>query len=298
MNARLGYRTSCAVILATWCIAVAMCPSMAADVGAANPWAHRVKHGFVDSRYGQLHYLTAQPEAGLSHKQWKTPLVDAMGRDRIVFAFDTPGQGLSDGPDRVVTIADYAAVMAAALTQLEFGKTRPVDVFANHTGVWIAGELAIRQPAMVRRLVLNGVYVVPEEIWRANVARLHLESSSAEFFQTVATYLPLARQYYLDRGMSDADWGRMVVSSLTPLQRREYGHVAAFSYAAEAPARLPLITQPTTLLLIDDGIADRTRNALPLFKNVARVIERMDWKEGLFYTRTAEVAALLRSVLE
>ena len=314
MNARLGYRTSCAVILATWCIAVAMCPSMAADVGAANPWAHRVKHGFVDSRYGQLHYLTAQPEAGLSHKQWKTPLVmfhqsplssqeftplvDAMGRDRIVFAFDTPGQGLSDGPDRVVTIADYAAEMTAALTQLEFGKTRPVDVFANHTGVWIAGELAIRQPAMVRRLVLNGVYVVPEEIWRANVARLHLENSSAAFFETIATYLPLARQYYLDRGMSDADWGRMVVSSLTPLQRREYAHVAAFSYAADAPARLPLITQSTTLLLIDDGIADRTRNALPLFKNVTRVIERMDWKEGLFYTRTAEVAALLRSVLD
>ena len=280
----------------------------------ADPLTLRVKHGFADSVYGQIHYLTAQPEVSLPRRNWKTPLlmfhqsplssqefgplIAEMGRDRIVVALDTPGQGLSDGPDQVVTIADYATAMDAALTQLGYGKARPVDIFANHTGVWIAGELAIRHPAMVRRLVLNGVYVVPEDIWRANLARLRLENSSAEFFETITASLPRARQYYLDRGMSDADWGRMVINSLTPLRRREYGHVAAFSYAADAPARLPLITQPTTLLLIDDGIADRTRGAIPLFRHVTRVIERMDWKEGLFYTRTSEVAALLREALD
>ncbi len=286
----------------------------AAAAGPADPLALRIRHGFTDSPYGQVHYLSAQPEPALPRRAWKTPLVmfhqsplsarefapliAEMGRDRVVIALDTPGQGLSDGPDRIVTIADYALVLDAALGQLGFGKKRPVDVFANHTGVWIAGEIAICNPSMIRRIVLNGVYVVPEDVWRANVARVPLQDSSAAFFQTMATDLPRARQYYLDRGMSDADWGRMVVGSLTPLQRREYGHVAAFRYAADAPARLPLISQPVTLLLIDDGIADRTRGALPLFRNVTKVIEHLDWKEGLFYTRPAEVAAVLRESLD
>jgi len=286
--------------------------AMAADRG--DPLPHRVKQGFVDSRYGQLHYLTAKPEPGLSRDQWKTalvmfhqsplsarefgPLIVEMARDRTVVALDTPGQGLSDGPEEAVTIADYAADMDAALAALGYGNDRPVDVLGNHTGVWIATELAIRHPNLIRKLVLNGVYLVPEEVWRHNIARLNVPGSSGEFFEAMGNELPRSRQYYLDRGMSDADWGRMLVGTLTPLQRREYGHVAAFRYAADARARLPLITQPTTLLLIDDGIADRTRGALPLFRNVHKVIEHMEWREGLFYTRTSEVAAMLRDVLD
>lgn len=47
----------------------------------------------------------------------------------------------------------------------------------------------------------------------------------------------------------------MVISSLTPLQPREFGHVT-------------------------------------------RVVEHVDWKEGLFYTRTSDVAALLHEALD
>ena len=302
------------ILLALIFISVANAATGQPPAGPADPLSSRIRQGFADSIYGQLHYLTSQPQASLARRHWKTPLVmfhqsplsarefgpliAEMGRDRVVLAFDTPGQGLSDGPDRAVTIADYAAAMDSALGQLGYGRARPVDVFANHTGVWIASELAIRHAALIRKLVFNGVYVVPEEIWRANIARLTLQNSSGEFFETIGPALARSRQYYLERGMSDADWGRMVVSSLNPLQRREFGHVAAFSYAADAPTRLPLITQPVTLLLIDDGIAERTRAARPLFRDVAAVIERLEWKEGLFYTHTAEVGAVLRNALD
>jgi hypothetical protein len=171
-------------------------------------------------------------------------------------------------------------------------------VFGNHTGVWIGGELAIRNPKLVRKLVLNGIYVVPENVWRTNLTRLTLQSSSGEFFDAMASYLPASRQRYMANGMSDADWGRMIVDSLAPRQRREFGHVSAFSYAEEAEARLPLITQAVTVLLIDDGIAAQSRAALPLFKKLAGVIDRLQWKEGLFYTHTAEVGAVLRAALD
>jgi pimeloyl-ACP methyl ester carboxylesterase len=280
----------------------------------ADALALRIRQGFADSVYGQLHYLTAQPEAGLPKSRWKTPLVmfhqsplsarefgpliAEMGRDRVVVAFDTPGQGLSDGPDQPVRIAQYAAVMDRALKAMGYGPRHPVDVFGNHTGVWIGGELAIRDPVLVRRLVLNGVYVVPESEWRANIAHLKLQSDSGAFFDTMTTYLEASRKRYEANGMSDAQWGRMIVDTLTPLQRREFGHVSAFSYAEEAKARLPLITQPVTLLLIDDGIADMTRGAARLFPNVSKIVDRTQWKEGLFYIHTAEVGAVLRDALD
>ena len=280
----------------------------------ADPLTLRVKHGFADSIYGQVHYLTASPGAGLANARWKTPLVmfhqsplsarefgpliAEMGRDRVVIAFDSPGQGLSDGPDRPVKMAQYAAVMGQALTQLGYGPTQPIDVFGNHTGVWVGGELAIHNPKLVRKLVLNGIYLVPESVWRSNIAGLTLQNSSGEFFDTMATYLPASRKRYMGNGMSDADWGRMIVDTLVPRQRREFGHVSAFSYAEEAEARLKLITQPVTVLLIDDGIADKSRAALPLFKRLAGVIDRTQWKEGLFYTHTAEVGAVLREALD
>ena len=300
-----------------WVVLLALTCTGAADAAPgqpADPLSLRIRQGFVDSIYGQLHYLTAQPGASLARKRWQAPLVmfhqsplsarefgpliAEMGRDRVVVALDTPGQGLSDGPDHVVTIADYAAAMDSALGQLGFGRARPVDVFANHTGVWIAGEIAIRNPALIRKLVFNGVYVVPEEVWRANIARLTLQNSAGEFFETIGPALARSHQYYLERGMSDADWGRMVVSSLNPLQRREFAHVAAFSYAADAPTRLPMISQSVTLLLIDDGIAERTRAARPLFRHVAAAMEHLEWKEGLFYTHTSELGAALRAALD
>ena len=103
---------------------------------------------------------------------------------------------------------------------------------------------------------------------------------------------------YMANGLSDNDWGRLIVDTLEPRQRREFGHVSAFSYAEEAEARLKLITQPVTVLLIDDGIADKSRAALPLFKRLAGVIDRTQWKEGLFHTHTVEVGAVLREALD
>ena len=305
----------------TWvCMALAQTPTAATPTLApdasqpAEPLALKIRQGFADSRYGQVHYLTSHPEANLPKSKWKTPLVmfhqsplsarefgpliAAMGKDRVVIAFDTPGQGLSDGPERPVRMAHYAAVMDTALKAMGYGAKQPVDVFGHHTGVWVGGELAIQNPKLVRRILFSGVYLVPESVWRGNIAHLPVCNSSGEFFEGMATALPRSRDYYAARGMSDADWGRMVVDTLNPRHRREFVHIAAFSYAEEAETRLPMITQPVTLLLIDDGIAEQTRSAAHLFKHLTKVVERMDLKEGLFYTRTDDVAAVLREALD
>jgi len=284
--------------------------------GAATAWAEPaappIRQGFVDSVYGQLHYLTARPAGPAWH--WKTPLVlfhmspmsarefgpliAEMGRDRVVIAFDTPGQGLSDGPDHPVTIADYAVAIDKALHAMGYGLKNPIDEFADHTGVWIAGEIAIRDPAMVQKIVFNGVYVVPEAVWRSHLDGVKIPPSNAAFFDGLGAQIAKSHKLYTDRGVSDADWGRLVIESIAPMDRLEFAKIAAFSYTAQAPERLKLIRQPVTLLLMDDTTADATRTAAALFPSPPRIVEHMEWRLGFFYTQTAEVAAFLRGALD
>jgi pimeloyl-ACP methyl ester carboxylesterase len=278
----------------------------------ADPPAPPIRQGFTDSVYGQLHYLTARPAGVPSH--WKTPLVlfhmspmsarefgpliAEMGRDRMVIAFDTPGQGLSDGPDHPVTIADYAVAIDKALHAMGYGPKKPIDEFADHTGVWIAGEIAIRDPAMVKKIVFNGVYVVPEENWRGHLDRIKIPPSNAAFFDGLGEAIAKSHTLYMDRGVSDADWGRIVMDSIAPMDRLEFAKIAAFSYTPQAPARLKLIRQPVTLLLMDDTTADATRAAAALFPARPNIVDHMEWRLGCFYTKTVEVGAFLRGALD
>jgi pimeloyl-ACP methyl ester carboxylesterase len=83
-----------------------------------------------------------------------TEVLRDLGRDRFVYAPDTPGFGESDLPDQPPEIADYAAAMCELLDHLGHG---PVDLLGYHTGSSIAVELALQRRCQVRRLVLIGV---------------------------------------------------------------------------------------------------------------------------------------------
>jgi pimeloyl-ACP methyl ester carboxylesterase len=282
-----------------------------ATAAGAEPSAPPIRQGFVDSVYGQLHYLTARPAGAapplktplvlfhmspMSAREFG-PLIAEMGRDRVVIAFDTPGQGLSDGPDHPVTIADYAVAIDQALHAMGYGSKQPIDEFADHTGVWIASEIAIRDPALVRKLVFNGVYYVPEADWRAHLDHIKIPPSNAAFFEGLGEQIAKSHKLYTERGVSDADWGRLVVDSIVPMDRLEFAKIAAFRYTPQAPARLKLIHQPVTLLLMDDTTADATRAAAALFPAPPRMVEHMEWRLGFFYTQTADVGAFLRGAL-
>ena len=288
-------------------------PTVAAPPATTpTPLDHPVnlRRGYVDMRYGQLHYQMATPP--LPEAARKRPLImfhqsplssmelaaiaAEMGSDRVTIAVDTPGQGFSDGPTEVPTIADYAAAIDEALHRLGYDAAHPIDVLGNHTGAFIAGELAIREPAMVKRLVLAGVYVVPEERRLKAVAGLAHPANSAQFYDQLCQLIPILEKYYTEQNLDDAVWGRVLASSLLPLTRREYGHQAAFAYAATVTTRLPLISQPVLLLAMNDGIGGPTKDSARFFQH-AQLEDFPDFKEGAFTTHVHELAAVLRSYL-
>ena len=270
-----------------------------------------LRHGYVDSPYGQLHYSIAGPAGRSAGRDERPPivllhqspnssvefdaLVVALGRDRVAIAIDTPGHGGSDGPSEIPTIEDYAAAIATGLRNLGHGAGRPVDVFGYHTGSKIATELAIRHPALVRRVTLSGLYMADAAtLAKVSAAIVHPESSVA-LFEEFCRRLPRYRDMYSASGVPDAAWGRIRIDSLRAITRQEFGHEAAFRYTPRFAARLGEVTQPVLLVPLDDGLARATREAQPLFTKARVRVTARDFSRGAFFTETDAVADALRA---
>lgn len=128
----------------------------------------RVRRGYFECRYGQLHVHNAIPPGGGFEEG--TPLVclhgaqesgrmfkgflALIGRDRSVYAPDLPGNGESDGPAQAMSVAEYAAAVGEFLDTM---RLRHVDLLAHGAGSALATELALVRGAQVRRLVLISI---------------------------------------------------------------------------------------------------------------------------------------------
>lgn len=128
----------------------------------------RVRRGYFECRYGQLHVHNAIPPGGGFDEG--TPLLclhpaamsgrvfrkfmTVLGRDRSVYAPDLPGCGESDAPETRASAADYAGAMGDFLESM---RLRQIDVLGYHAGSLVAIDLAIARPQQVRRVVLVGV---------------------------------------------------------------------------------------------------------------------------------------------
>lgn len=139
--------------------------SVTSRVSVSEP---RVRRGYFESRYGQLHVHNAIPPGGgfeegtallCLHPYGMTgrafqKLMPFLGRDRSVYAPDTPGSGESDGPSNRANPSDSAAALGDFLDSMRF---RQIDVLGYQHGSLLAAEIAIGRPQQVRRVVLVGV---------------------------------------------------------------------------------------------------------------------------------------------
>ncbi len=123
-----------------------------------------IKRQFVDVPHGQLHLrhtgagggpplvmLHASPGSSRQVVDLMAPL----GASRRVLAPDCPGNGDSTPlPAEVPEIDDLADAILAGLDALL--PDTPFDLYGSHTGARLATSIALRHPARVRRLVLDG----------------------------------------------------------------------------------------------------------------------------------------------
>lgn len=234
----------------------------------------KIRGGYVDSDWGQVHYRaagTSGPWVALFHE---SPLsshvydqvLPILGQRARVVAFDTPGYGASDPPPRQgVEIPEYAAVLARAagalgMTDVVFGGV--------HTGASLAIEAARTFDRGARGVVLSGVPLfTPEE--RADylakwTPQVPCDVQGSQFTWAIERY----RRIWPD--LSPYMLHLAVTELMRVLDRYDWGYQAAFRH--DPGPSLAALNIPVLLLDAEfDLLADKDPIALRLAKD-ARLV--------------------------
>ena len=259
----------------------------------------RVRRGYFECRYGQLHVHNAIPPGGgfeegtsllclhrnlMSGRVFQRFLILA-GRDRSVYAPDTPGCGDSDPPSARPTILDYAGAIGDFLDSMRF---RQIDILGHQAGALIAAELAIARPKQIRRVVLVSVPVVTDadkDLFRRAPSPSFWPASAAPDGGPLATEWLRLREAYGPQVPVEVV-GAAFAEQLRNAPQAAWSHSAALQYPARE--RLGLITQPTLVLRPKDDLWESTQRARGLLPR-ARFVDLPEQGLGLFET-AADVA--------
>ena len=271
-----------------------------ATVKAAAAIEPRIRRGYFESRYGQLHVHNAIPPGGgfdeatsliCLHATPRSgdslvPLMTLMGGDRSVYAPDLPGYGHSDGPSGPPpSIADYAGAVQDFCDSMRF---RQIDLLGCQVGALAAVELALALPRVVRRVVLVGVPAPTEAEKEAFRRAPWPVPPAADGSHLLAEWNRVRESAHA--GASVATLARACAEILANGPQAARGLLAAMQYPLAA--RLPALTQPVLLLRSrDEPGGARVRDLLPK----ARAVELADLAgSDLFEAAAAALAPVLR----
>ena len=275
-----------ALLLTALAALIAFTSAVQADNGVS------FERSYVTHEWGQIHVLTSQPATPDN----ATPLVcfapnpysgnyyrlfmEQLGSDRIMMALDYPGIGQSDNYPGELDMSTLADIMADSLTSLGWGPNGngPVDVCGYHTGTMLASELAVKYPALVRRMVLMGIPYYDAAGRQERFDRLGQVKPWPESFAAVAQDWIFAVEMRNENVSLERAFGNYLESAgAWQGKARIYG--AVFQYPAEE--RAPLITQPTLILNPHGNLKEPSREYAEMIDG-ATIVELPDLKYGIF----------------
>ena len=283
--------------------------ALAATESAPSAAARRIRRRYVDGRFGQVHVHIAE---ALDESAGRTPLMCfhptalsgdfyrdymlAMSVDRRVMAMDTPGYGKSDPPPEPQPMSELAGAAADTLVALGYGADGEgaVDVIGYHTGTFIAAELAIVRPDLVRRLVLPGI---PYRVGEERKALYEQYARPSELKEDGSNAMEVWRFWVTDRH-PDVSLQRGASHFVDHLQSGPYAwwaYHSVFSYPAEE--RLPLVRQPVLVPNTHGNLKEQSREAAQLLEDV-RVVEMPDLSHGAFDVGAERLATVSREFLD
>jgi pimeloyl-ACP methyl ester carboxylesterase len=274
--------------------------SMVSRIPATQP---RVRRGYFECRYGQLHVHNAIPPGGgfeeatsllclhrapLSGRQFGRFLALA-GRDRSVYAPDAPGFGESDAPATRPSVADYAGAIGDFLDSMRF---RQIDVLGCQLGALVAAELAIARPKQIRRVVLVSVPALSDadrEIFR----QAQGPATGTQDGSHLMSEWQRARDAY-GPGVPFEVTAAAFADRLRSGTQGSWATTATLQYAARE--RLGLVTQPSLVLRPKDALWEATQRVRELLPK-ARLIDLPEQGQGLFEVSPEAALEAIREFL-
>ena len=234
--------------------------------GSGTTWA-AVATQYVTADGERLAYRDLGPRGGvpvvlLTHlganlDAWDPRVVDALARQHRVVAIELPGLGASSG----ATPVSVAAMARAARSAIAALGMDHIDLFGFSLGGFIAQQVALDAPHLVRRLVLagtgpaggkginraTGAAYIYWDMLRARLART--DAREFLFFPRTPSGRAAAKDY-LER-LKERAAGRDAPVTITAFRRQIK---AIRAWGRQAPQDLSRITAPT---LIANGDHDR-----------------------------------------
>lgn len=267
-----------------------------------------IRKQYVDGPFGQIHVYSVIPKVISQHplmcfhpsptsgNYFKDYMLQ-MGKDRMVFAMDTPGYGNSDAPTKPPSIRELAIAAAKTLEELGFGERDggPVDTIGYHTGCLIAAELAILRPDLVRRLILPGIpYYVGKDREEALAKYAKPKTQDGE-----GTHVKEAWEFWTENllglGVSIDRINEHFADQMRAGSKSWWAYRGVFSY--ESDKRLPLVQQPVLVPNNHGGLEEASRAAASVMKN-AQVIEMPDLTKGIFDVAVEPLVKVSREFLD
>jgi len=236
------------------------------------PSAYEVRRGYVDGRWGQVHYRSAGVAGATLVLLHESPLSSLVYQDVLsliarggvrVVAFDTPGYGMSDPPDRPMEIPDYARSLLDAANELGIEE---YVVAGSHTGASLAVQVALQAgPRRVLGAMLSGVVVLePDrrqwylENWCPRMKPLQDGAHMVEAWERFT-------RIYGDETEPDLIH-LAAVGLLSCVRTYDWAYNAAFRY--DPAPDLPNLEIPVHFLIAEhDGFVDADRHALRMVRS-------------------------------
>lgn len=275
--------------------AVLLVPALGLGAFASNAepegsMAAGIERGFLRIEEGQVHYrshgdikdggrplvlIHASPSSSVN----LVPLMESLAGSQPLYAPDTLGNGDSCKMSMAQPeMADYAD---AVRRQIEALGHKEVDVYGTHTGGGVAMELAINNPQLVRKVIIDGIGLYQPEEVKDMLANYTPEVKPDAF----GSQLNWAWHYIRDQQLffpwyeRDAEHQRVkgmaspehlhanVIEVLKSLTTYHLAYRASFRYPKAQ--RLPLITQETMMIYTaDDPLTVYKDEALGLVKRL------------------------------
>lgn len=270
-----------------------------------------VRKAYIACRTGQLHLLHAGAAGGASappllllHQNPSTSeeyrhLIAAMAEDRPVFAFDTPGYGMSDRPDKPLSITGYAQAFADGIAALGLADDAKIDLFGFHTGTFLAIEVARLIGDRAGRIALAGIpFRLPAER-QQRLVEIRATQPPADDGEAIFKRLRWLWDFLVAERVPGVPIERaadMFMERAKPLHRYWWADDGVWTYPIDE--RLPDIAHPTLVLVPDEMLAEPSRLAAALIPD-CRVVELPELNRDIFEPAggCARIAAALRAFL-
>lgn len=205
-----------------------------------------IKRAFLDTEDGQILYriggdgkpLVLLHMAPRSSDEFRE-MMPILAQKRRVIAMDIIGMGDSDKPPRMYSMQDYAKTVVMLLDELGIKTT---SILGNHTGAFIAGEVAAAYPERVEKLILSNLDNFDQQ---ATAVLLKLANENFKIKEDGSHLI----QKWSDRAQytgSPELNHRYVLDDLKCLDYPFYAYFAVANYSTEE--RFRLIKCPTLLL--------------------------------------------------